>query len=71
MDTSLVIPSTLQMLGPFAFDDNNIFVAAISEDRKKWVAWLPMKLFALDDKKSNIISIEPTHDQFVCYFVVL
>ena len=30
--------------------------APISDDKQKWVAWLPMRLFALGDKKVMSLS---------------
>ena len=29
--------------------------APISDDKKKWVAWLPIRLFALDGKNNGVI----------------
>ena len=40
--------------GPFILDDNDALFSiffVVRNDKKKWVAWLPMIPFTLDDKK--------------------
>ena len=40
--------------GPFTLDDNDALLSiflAVRNGKKKWVAWLPMIPFTLDDRK--------------------
>ena len=52
MDYQTTVKSSSK--GPFSLDNNDaLLFFVVRNEKKKWVAWLPMILFTLDDKKKT------------------